>query len=81
MIENKIISLVKKELINFKRLINPDYPAHSEKEDDDDEGQSKVREGLLKFTLHILRKMDQTEVANTLQTSKRVINVYLSLLP
>ncbi|XP_051547624.1 NACHT, LRR and PYD domains-containing protein 3 [Myxocyprinus asiaticus] len=67
-LEHKIISLMKKELISFKRLLSPDYPACSEREEEDDECQSRVREGFLKITLHVLRKMKQIDLANTLQT-------------
>uniref|UniRef100_A0A8C1D5J4 NACHT domain-containing protein n=2 Tax=Cyprinus carpio carpio TaxID=630221 RepID=A0A8C1D5J4_CYPCA len=63
-IEHKIMS----ELKRFKRLLSPDYPECSERDRYDDEGHSRVREGLLKITLLILRKMNQTDLANTLQT-------------
>uniref|UniRef100_A0A9J8B463 NACHT domain-containing protein n=1 Tax=Cyprinus carpio carpio TaxID=630221 RepID=A0A9J8B463_CYPCA len=65
-LEHKIIS----ELKSFKRLLSPDYSECSERDHYDDEGHSRVREGLLKITLLILRKMNQTDLANTLQTSK-----------
>lgn len=61
---------MKKELKSFKRLLISDSPACSEREEEDDEGQSRVREGFLKITLHVLKKMKQTDLANTLQTSK-----------
>ncbi|XP_050957793.1 NLR family CARD domain-containing protein 3 isoform X2 [Labeo rohita] len=63
-LEQKIIS----ELKGFKRLLSPDYPECFERDHYDDEGHNRVREGLLKITLHILRKMNQTDLANTLQT-------------
>ncbi|KAL1250657.1 hypothetical protein QQF64_018453, partial [Cirrhinus molitorella] len=63
-LEHKIIS----ELKSFKRLLSPDYPECSERDRYDDEGHSRVREGLLKITLLILRKMNQTDLANKLQT-------------
>ncbi|KAL1250529.1 hypothetical protein QQF64_018325, partial [Cirrhinus molitorella] len=63
-LEQKIIC----ELKSFKRLLSPDYPECSERDRYDDEGHSRVREGLLKITLLILRKMNQTDLANTLQT-------------
>ncbi|XP_051992121.1 NACHT, LRR and PYD domains-containing protein 3-like isoform X4 [Xyrauchen texanus] len=68
-LEHKIISLMKKELKSFKRLLISDSPACSEREEEeDDEGQSRVREGFLKITLHVLKKMKLTDLANTLQT-------------
>ncbi|XP_050959552.1 NLR family CARD domain-containing protein 3 isoform X7 [Labeo rohita] len=63
-IEHKIIS----ELKSFKRQLSPDYPECSERDHYDDEGHNRVREGLLKITLIILRKMNQTDLANTLET-------------
>ncbi|XP_059425950.1 NACHT, LRR and PYD domains-containing protein 3-like [Carassius carassius] len=63
-IEHNIIS----ELKSIKRLLSPDYPECSERDCYDDEGHSRVREGLLKITLLILRKMNQTDLADTLQT-------------
>ncbi|XP_051519044.1 NACHT, LRR and PYD domains-containing protein 3-like isoform X1 [Myxocyprinus asiaticus] len=73
-LEHKIISLMKKELKSIKRLLSPDSPACSKREEEDDEGQSRVREGFLKITLHVLRKMKQTDLANTLQT--KLISVH-----
>ncbi|XP_042605565.1 NACHT, LRR and PYD domains-containing protein 3-like isoform X2 [Cyprinus carpio] len=67
-IENKIISVMKSELKSFKRLLSPDYPECAERDRYVDEGHSRVREGLLKITLLILRKMKHTDLANTLQT-------------
>ncbi|XP_048033122.1 NACHT, LRR and PYD domains-containing protein 3-like isoform X1 [Megalobrama amblycephala] len=67
-LEHKVISLVKNELKRFKRLLSPDYPTCSKREEEEDEGQSNVRDGVLKITLHVLRKMNQTDLANTLQT-------------
>ncbi|XP_051991737.1 NLR family CARD domain-containing protein 3-like isoform X20 [Xyrauchen texanus] len=73
-LEHKIISLMKKELKSFKRLLISDSPACSEREEEDDEGQSRVREGFLKITLHVLKKMKQTDLANTLHT--KLISVH-----
>ncbi|XP_076854919.1 NACHT, LRR and PYD domains-containing protein 3-like isoform X2 [Brachyhypopomus gauderio] len=67
-LEHKIISLVKKELKTFKNLLSPDYPACTERQVEDEEDQSSVREGTLKITLHVLRNMNETDLANTLQT-------------
>lgn len=70
----KMIFLMKKELKRFKRLLSPDYPACSEREqDDDDKGQDRIRQGILKMALHVLGEMNQTNLANTLQTSKNSI--------
>ncbi|XP_022519461.2 NLR family CARD domain-containing protein 3-like isoform X6 [Astyanax mexicanus] len=62
-LQEKFISLVKNKLNTFKKLLSPDYPACSERELEDDQ-----REGVLKVTLHILRNMNQTDLANTLES-------------
>ncbi|XP_049332939.1 NACHT, LRR and PYD domains-containing protein 12-like isoform X8 [Astyanax mexicanus] len=62
-LQEKFISLVKNELNTFKKLLNPDYPACSEGEAEDDQ-----KEGVLKVTLHILRSMNETDLANTLES-------------
>ncbi|KAK1784320.1 hypothetical protein P4O66_019107, partial [Electrophorus voltai] len=67
-LEHKVVSLVKKELKKFKKLLSPDYPACSEREVEDEEDQSSAREGALKITLHVLGNMNQTDLANTLQS-------------
>ncbi|XP_051946828.1 NLR family CARD domain-containing protein 3-like [Xyrauchen texanus] len=74
-LEHKIITLIKNELRSFKKLLSPDSPACSEREEVDDECQSSVREGLLKITLHVLRKMKQPHLAKTLQT--KLVPLYL----
>ncbi|KAK1806944.1 hypothetical protein P4O66_005428 [Electrophorus voltai] len=67
-LEDKIISLLKNELKIFKNLLSPDYPACTERQVEDEEDQCSVREGVLKITLHFLRNMNQTDLANTLET-------------
>ncbi|XP_073729875.1 NLR family CARD domain-containing protein 3-like isoform X1 [Misgurnus anguillicaudatus] len=74
-LEYNIISLIKKELKFFKRLLSSDYPTCSEREEEEDEDQ--IREELLKITLHVLQKMNQTNFADKIQTSKRVTNSFL----
>ncbi|KAI7813487.1 putative NACHT [Triplophysa rosa] len=49
---------------------SPDYPSCSEREEEDDEDQIRVREMFLKITLNVLKKMKQTDLADKLQTSK-----------
>ncbi|XP_035379365.1 NLR family CARD domain-containing protein 3-like [Electrophorus electricus] len=65
-LEDKIISLVKNELKIFKNLLSSDFPACTERQVEDEEDQRIVREGALKITLHILRNMNQINLANTL---------------
>ncbi|XP_053540799.1 NLR family CARD domain-containing protein 3 isoform X2 [Ictalurus punctatus] len=66
-LEHRVISLIKNELKRFKKLLSPDYPACSEREVEEEEDQSSVREGVLKITLHFLKNMNHTDLANTLQ--------------
>ncbi|XP_053090609.1 NACHT, LRR and PYD domains-containing protein 12-like [Pangasianodon hypophthalmus] len=73
-LKHKVITLLKNELKRFKKLLSPDYPACSEREVEDEEDQSSVREGALKITLHVLKIMNHTDLANTLQN--RFVSVY-----
>ncbi|KAI4902822.1 hypothetical protein NFI96_014106, partial [Prochilodus magdalenae] len=66
-LENKVFSLVKKQLKRFKKLMSLDYPACSERDIEDD-GDHSVREGVLKITLAVLKNMNQTDLANILQS-------------
>ncbi|KAI4885895.1 hypothetical protein NFI96_031297, partial [Prochilodus magdalenae] len=66
-LEHKVISLVKNQLKRFMKLLSLDYPACSEGEVEDEEDQS-VGEEALRITLHVLRNMNQTDLANTLQS-------------
>ncbi|KAI4885985.1 hypothetical protein NFI96_013388, partial [Prochilodus magdalenae] len=66
-LEDRLISLVKNHLKRFVKLLSLDYPACSEREVEDEEDQS-VGEEALRITLHVLRKMNQTDLANTLQS-------------
>ncbi|XP_036419083.1 NLR family CARD domain-containing protein 3-like isoform X2 [Colossoma macropomum] len=65
-LEHKVISLVKNQLKRFVKLLSLDNPEGSEKEVD--EAENSVREGALKITLTVLRNMNQTDLANTLQS-------------
>ncbi|MCI4378846.1 hypothetical protein PGIGA_G00220940 [Pangasianodon gigas] len=67
-LEEKVITLIKNELKSFKKLLSPDYPACTEKEVEHVEDLHSVREGALKITLHVLKDMNHTDLANTLQT-------------
>ncbi|KAI4872034.1 hypothetical protein NFI96_006517 [Prochilodus magdalenae] len=66
-LEHKVISLVKRQLKMFVKLLSLEYPACSEREVEDKEDQLGVRDGALKITLTVLRNMDQTDLANMLQ--------------
>ncbi|XP_072552311.1 NACHT, LRR and PYD domains-containing protein 3-like [Salminus brasiliensis] len=67
-LENKVISLMKDKLKLFKKILSPEHPACSERAVEDEEDQSSVSEGALKITLHVLRRMNEKDLANQLQT-------------
>ncbi|XP_047667211.1 NACHT, LRR and PYD domains-containing protein 12-like [Tachysurus fulvidraco] len=74
-LEHKVITLIKNELKRFRKLLSPDYPAGTEKGVEDEEDLHSVREGALKITLHVLKNMNHTDLANTLQ-NKSIGPVY-----
>ncbi|XP_064872306.1 NACHT, LRR and PYD domains-containing protein 3-like [Oncorhynchus nerka] len=73
LLEQKILTFVKNELKMFKRILSPELPEcfESQKQEmvdaEDEKQESSAREGALKITLHILRKMNQKELADTLE--------------
>ncbi|KAK3524667.1 hypothetical protein QTP86_000542 [Hemibagrus guttatus] len=68
-LEHKVITLIKNELKRFRKLLSPDYPACTEREVEDEEDLHSVREGALKITLHVLKNMNHTDLANTLHNN------------
>ncbi|XP_055798538.1 NLR family CARD domain-containing protein 3-like [Salvelinus fontinalis] len=74
-LEENIMTFVKNELKMFKRILSPELPEgfESQKQDkevvdtEDEKQESSAREGALKITLHVLRKMNQKELADTLE--------------
>ncbi|XP_052374309.1 NLR family CARD domain-containing protein 3-like isoform X2 [Oncorhynchus keta] len=73
LLEEKIMTFVKNELKMFKRILSPELPQgfESQKQEvvdaEDEKQESSAREGALKITLHVLRKMNQKELADTLE--------------
>ncbi|KAK2854408.1 hypothetical protein Q7C36_006277 [Tachysurus vachellii] len=65
-LEHKVITLIKNELKRFRKLLSPDYPACTEREVEVEEDLHSVRDGVLKITLHALKNMNHTDLANTL---------------
>ncbi|XP_060742286.1 NACHT, LRR and PYD domains-containing protein 9-like isoform X7 [Tachysurus vachellii] len=65
-LEHKVITLIKNELKRIRELISSDYPACTEREVEDEEDLHSAREGALKITLHVLKNMNHTDIANTL---------------
>ncbi|KAF5895829.1 NACHT, LRR and PYD domains-containing protein 12-like, partial [Clarias magur] len=73
-VEHKVLTLIKNELKMFRKLLSPDYPACTEKEVEDEEDLHSVREGALKITLHVLKNMNLTDLANTLQNQLYLVS-------
>ena len=68
-----MVTFVKEELKKIQKVLSPDYPEclESQREDEDEEQRSS-REALVKITVHFLRRMKQEELAERLQSSKRI---------
>ncbi|XP_051276147.1 uncharacterized protein LOC127374624 isoform X2 [Dicentrarchus labrax] len=80
LLEDNIVTFVKNELKKIQKVLSSDYPECSEiqREDEevldgeDEEQRKSSREAFLKITLHFLRRMKQEELADCLQSSKRI---------
>ncbi|XP_035990027.1 NLR family CARD domain-containing protein 3-like [Fundulus heteroclitus] len=76
LLEDNIVTFVKKELKKFQKVLSPDDPDCSESQRDDEEvleGEDEEqrrssREALMKITLNFLRRMKQEELADRLQS-------------
>ncbi|MCJ8744063.1 hypothetical protein PDJAM_G00102070 [Pangasius djambal] len=75
-LEHKVITLLKNELKRFRKLLSPDYPACTKREVEVEEDLQSVREGALKITLHVLKNMNHTDLANTLQNKVYLVSEY-----
>ncbi|XP_039676631.1 NACHT, LRR and PYD domains-containing protein 12-like [Perca fluviatilis] len=77
LLEENIVTFVKNELKKIQKVLNPVYPEFLESQkkaedvfDGEDEEQRRSnREAFLKITLHFLRRMEQEELADRLQSS------------
>ena len=68
-----MLTFVKEELKKIQKVLSPDYPGCLEiQKEGEDEEQRWSREALLKITVHFLRRMKQEELAERLQSSKRI---------
>lgn len=71
---------MKNELKKIQKVLSSDYPEclESQREDEEvldgeeEEQRRSSREAFLKITLHFLRRMKQEELADCLQSSKRI---------
>ncbi|XP_067454503.1 NLR family CARD domain-containing protein 3-like [Thunnus thynnus] len=76
LLEENIVTFVKKELKRVQRGLSPDYTEGLESQSEDEEVLNSEeeeqmrcsREAFLKITLHFLRKMKQEELADCLQS-------------
>ncbi|XP_041851964.1 NACHT, LRR and PYD domains-containing protein 9-like [Melanotaenia boesemani] len=68
LLEDNMITFVKKELKKFQKLLSPDYPECSVLEGEDEEQRKSSREALVKITVDFLRRMKQEELAERLQS-------------
>ncbi len=71
LLEENIVSFVKKELKKMQRVLGPDYPQCLESQREEEQRRSS-REAFVKITLDFLRRMKQEELADCLQSSKRI---------
>ncbi|XP_075333107.1 protein NLRC3-like [Odontesthes bonariensis] len=72
LLEDNMLTFVKKELKKMQKALSPDYPEclESQREGEDEEQRSS-REALVKITVHFLRRMKQEELADRLQSKKQ----------
>ncbi|XP_029930664.1 NACHT, LRR and PYD domains-containing protein 3-like [Myripristis murdjan] len=67
LLEENMVTFVKKELKNLQRSLRPDYPECLERQrEEEEEEQRRSREFFLQITLHFLRWMKQEELAERL---------------
>ncbi|KAM4538085.1 uncharacterized protein V3H82_023866 [Fundulus diaphanus] len=76
LLEDNMVTFVKKELKKIQRVLSPDYPECSEKrwedeevlEGEDEEQRKSSKRALLKITVFLLKRMKQEKLAERLQT-------------
>ncbi|XP_052375887.1 NLR family CARD domain-containing protein 3-like [Oncorhynchus keta] len=81
LLEENFMTFVNNELKRYKRILSPELPEgfESQKQDkevvdaEDEKQESSAREGALKITLHVLRKMNQKELADTLEKNELAV--------
>uniref|UniRef100_A0A669D1L1 NACHT domain-containing protein n=1 Tax=Oreochromis niloticus TaxID=8128 RepID=A0A669D1L1_ORENI len=68
LLEDNIITFVKKELKKIQEVLSPDYPECLEGWREDNEKMRNNREAIVKITLNFLRRMKQEQLADHLQS-------------
>ena len=72
-LEDNIVTFVKNELKKMKKVVSTDYPESFESQrEDEDEEQKSIREAFMKITIKFLRRMNQENLADRLESSKRI---------
>ncbi|CAI5657729.1 unnamed protein product [Oreochromis niloticus] len=72
LLEDNIITFVKNELKKIQKVLSPYYPECLESQREDDEEKRSSREAFVKITLDFLRRMKQEELADCLQSTKKL---------
>ncbi|XP_013771501.1 NACHT, LRR and PYD domains-containing protein 3-like [Pundamilia nyererei] len=67
LLEDNIISFVKKELKKIQKVLSPDYPECLESQREEEEQRRSSREAFVKITLDFMRTMKLDELADRLQ--------------
>uniref|UniRef100_UPI003AAED06C protein NLRC3-like n=1 Tax=Centroberyx gerrardi TaxID=166262 RepID=UPI003AAED06C len=87
LLEENIVAFVKNELNRVQRVLSSDYPDSIERQEEaeevvdgpeEEEQRRSSREAFLKMTLYFLRRMKQEELADSLQSSKRLLTETLA---
>lgn len=75
-LEANIVTFVKNELKKFQKVWSSDDLECLDRQSEDEvlDGEEESREAFLKITLHFLRKMKQEDLAECLQSSKRMFH-------
>ncbi|KAL0970631.1 hypothetical protein UPYG_G00244790 [Umbra pygmaea] len=80
LLEQNIMTFIKKELKRFKTMLSSDLPEGFEGQrkdevvdSEDGKQESSAKEGALKITLHFLRNMNQKQLADTLEESEPAV--------
>uniref|UniRef100_A0A669BLF4 B30.2/SPRY domain-containing protein n=1 Tax=Oreochromis niloticus TaxID=8128 RepID=A0A669BLF4_ORENI len=71
LLEDNIISFVKKELKKIQKVLSPGYPEclESQREEKEEEQRRSSREAFVKITLDFMRRMKLDELADRLQST------------
>ncbi|XP_030646404.1 NACHT, LRR and PYD domains-containing protein 3-like [Chanos chanos] len=72
-LEEQIIYLVKNELKRFWTILNPGRIKCSERESGKKENQISIREETLNITLHVLRNMNENDLADILEETEPLL--------